>query len=150
MKYGFNCPVCNEFHFSKPQLGDEIGKRYCHICGWVLNEDELDNPSKLEKYKKIFFDHRKENPEWNYLEANASAPKPHKCPICGRTEFPDEASCDICIYCGWEDDVEQNDDPNLADGANKLCLNDYKKKYQEIIKNDPKFVWKKNLGKYDL
>lgn len=146
----FDCPICNEFHFSKPQLGDEIGKRRCHVCGWVVNEKELNNPTKLAKYKKVFLNHRKKDPEWNYWKANAPTPKPHKCPICGRTEFPDEASYDICGYCGWEDDGVQTDDPNYAGGANDLCLNDYKKKYKEIIKKDPKFIWEKNPHKYDL
>lgn len=47
----------------------------------------------------------------------------HKCPVCGRYEFPDIDSYDVCDVCGWEDDIVQEDDPDYAGGANRMSLN---------------------------
>lgn len=54
---------------------------------------------------------------------------PHKCPICGKTEFPERGSFDICSECGWEDDLIQTDDPDEEAGANIMSLNEYKTAY---------------------
>lgn len=148
MKYiNFVCPVCDGFEFTKPLPGEEDDIRQCHICGWVYNEDEMEHPEKLDKYRKAFQEHRKEDPQWNWLAANAPDPILHKCPVCGKYEFEDEDSHDICPYCGWEDDSVQTDDPNCSGGANDLCLNDYKKQYQELLTRNPDYIWKKDIGK---
>lgn len=68
----------------------------------------------------------------------------HMCPICGKTEFSDENSFEICDYCGWEDDGLQEDCPNEWGGANELSKNDYAKLYQETIKMNPRFKWSKD------
>lgn len=47
-----------------------------------------------------------------------SALGPHKCPICGQYEFPEEGSFDICEVCGWEDDLYINDEGKEDSGAN--------------------------------
>lgn len=143
MKYNFNCPVCDEFFFSKPLPEDNNSINRCYICGWVLNEEEMKNKEKLNKYKKIFIDNRKNNPEWTWIEANAPDPIPHMCPVCGKYEFPDYNSFDICSYCGWEDDNVQLNDPNYSGGANNLSLKDYKKQYEQKVKNNPKYKWDK-------
>lgn len=51
---------------------------------------------------------------------------PHKCPVCGKTEFPERGSFDICTECGWEDDMIQTDYPDEEAGANMMSLNEYK------------------------
>ncbi len=56
---------------------------------------------------------------------------PHMCPVCGKYEFGDMDSYDICPFCGWEDDGEQLDDPDFAGGVNHMSLNDYKKEYSK-------------------
>lgn len=43
---------------------------------------------------------------------------PHKCPICGQYEFPEEGSFDICEVYGWEDDLYINDEGKEDSGAN--------------------------------
>lgn len=53
----------------------------------------------------------------------------HKCPVCGKYEFPEIDSFDVCEVCGWEDDGVQEDDPNYAGGANKMSLNQAKAAY---------------------
>lgn len=50
----------------------------------------------------------------------------HKCPVCGKYEFPEADSFDICDVCGWEDDGLQEDEPDCAGGANDMSLNEYK------------------------
>lgn len=44
----------------------------------------------------------------------------HKCPVCGKYEFPEIDSFDVCEACGWEDDGVQEDDPDYERGANDL------------------------------
>ena len=67
-----------------------------------------------------------------------------KCPICGRGRFSFENSFEICNYCGWENDGIQAEDPDYEGGANEVSLNVYKKRYLEIIKNNPKYKWSKD------
>ena len=54
----------------------------------------------------------------------------HKCPICGRYEFPDDNSFDICPVCNWEDDLVQLDDPDEEGCANRMSLNQARKAWQ--------------------
>jgi hypothetical protein len=59
------------------------------------------------------------------------------CPICGYDSFYKEdfpGSHDICIICGWEDDFAQFSHPDWAVGANKVSLNEYKVRYQNLLK----------------
>ena len=49
--------------------------------------------------------------------------KKHMCPVCGRYEFEEEGSFDICEVCGWEDDNYQERHPDYVDGANHISLN---------------------------
>lgn len=47
----------------------------------------------------------------------------HKCPVCGKYEFDEYDSYDICPVCGWEDDAYQIENPDDDCGANNVCLN---------------------------
>ena len=38
---------------------------------------------------------------------------------------------DICLYCGWENDGLQNEQPGYMGGANHLSFNQYKKFWEE-------------------
>lgn len=53
----------------------------------------------------------------------------HSCPICGKYEFEERDSFDMCPICGWFDDDLQLVKPNLS-GRNKLSLNEYRQKWQ--------------------
>ncbi len=52
-----------------------------------------------------------------------------KCPVCGKTEFEEYSSFDICPFCKWEDDGIQGDDHNYAGGANHLSVNEARIEY---------------------
>lgn len=54
----------------------------------------------------------------------------HRCPVCGKTEFPDWLSFEICQECGWEDDLMDPDDPEEFTGANPYDLDEYREKYR--------------------
>jgi uncharacterized Zn finger protein (UPF0148 family) len=53
-----------------------------------------------------------------------------KCPVCGEYTFTGENDFDVCPVCEWENDGVQTDDPSYWGGANELCLNDYKKEWE--------------------
>ena len=60
----------------------------------------------------------------------------HLCPVCGKYEFEEYCSYDICEVCGWEDDAVQEKYPDLKGGANRMSLNEAKIAYasgQKII-----------------
>ena len=55
----------------------------------------------------------------------------HKCPVCGKYEFREIDSCEICPECGWEDDAYQMNHPDDDLGPNDgYSLNEYKEKYE--------------------
>ena len=64
----------------------------------------------------------------------------HKCPVCEQTLFPCEGSHLICEVCGWEDDWQQLEDPDMDGGANILSLDQYRRWAIEkgIIKTNEK------------
>ena len=53
----------------------------------------------------------------------------HLCPVCGKYEFEESLSFDICEVCGWEDDWIEGNDPDEESGANHLSLNEAKEKW---------------------
>jgi hypothetical protein len=53
-----------------------------------------------------------------------------KCPVCGENNFDGENDFDVCPICEGENDGVQADDPAYWGGANDLCLNDYKKEWE--------------------
>ena len=152
------CPVCGKFYFEDPSNANSKYKRkeylngnvYCFQCGWIYDLKEIENPDSyigrneitLNQYIEHYNELIKLNPHYHYLDDKAAKSGPYMCPICGKCKFRDESTFDICPYCGWEDDGVQNDNPNYAGGANELSLIEYKKQYEEKIKEDPKYVWK--------
>lgn len=146
------CPVCGNFYFSDLQEGDAVEDLYCHRCGWKYDIKQAEKPTlKDGKNEKCVLELRKEyleklesNPDYDYLEVTYSATE-HKCPICGKYTFEDTASFDICPYCGWEDDELMEKEPDKwAGSANDLCLNDYKKRYDELVARKPNYTYSKD------
>ena len=162
------CPICEYFYFSalkeddKEYLGyfSRIVEKFaikteipqCHRCGWKYDLEQLNNPQlkqgenelSLIEYKKWYSAKIQEDPAYDYLESHYS-PQPHKCPICGKYEFGDINSHDYCRFCGWEDDGLMEDEPDSWAGcANDLCLNDFKKRYNELIAKNPKYKYTKD------
>lgn len=52
-----------------------------------------------------------------------------KCKVCGIGNV--DFIHDICMFCGWEDDGLQNEQPDYMGGANHMSLNQYKKFWEE-------------------
>ena len=52
-----------------------------------------------------------------------------KCACCGNLTLRKDSLFEICCVCGWENDDIQEDNPDLAGGANDLSLNQYKEFY---------------------
>lgn len=68
------------------------------------------------------------------------------CPVCGKFYFSKLTDDEIetkdfiqCSVCGWINDLNQTDNPDLADGHNKLSLNDYKSEYEKKINDNPDY-----------
>lgn len=57
----------------------------------------------------------------------------HRCPVCGKYEFKEEGSFDICPYCDWEDDWYQEKHPDFWGGANSMSLNQAREAYRKNI-----------------
>lgn len=148
------CPVCNKLYFSKdkdPIVENHLDQQ-CHICGWKYDLEQTENPDlkngtnklSLNEYRNWYQSQLKKNPSFNYTD-DRYKPKPHKCPVCGKYEFGEESSFDICPFCGWEDDGVMEEYPNQFDGcANDLCLNLFKERYQKEIKKNPNYKFKKD------
>ena len=54
----------------------------------------------------------------------------HLCPVCGKTEFLKRLSHEICEFCGWQDDILDENDPDEFTGANPYELSEYREKYK--------------------
>ena len=54
---------------------------------------------------------------------------PYKCKVCGMGDV--NFIHDICMFCGWEDDGLQNEQPDYMGGANHMSFNQYKKFWEE-------------------
>lgn len=97
----------------------------------------LTNELSLNDCRKWFQSKIDENQEYDYVEDNYTVTA-HMCPVCGKYEFENTDSYDICPYCGWEDDELMESEPDKWAGCtNPLCLNDYCKDYQQKIKDIP-------------
>ena len=51
------------------------------------------------------------------------------CPVCNEYFF--DGKYDICPVCGWENDPVQYQDPDFEGGANKLSLNEARKRFRK-------------------
>lgn len=134
-----DCPVCGKTHFSKLSEDDISYEPYaqCRQCGWINDLEQTQNPDleeglnpmSLKRYRKVYRQKIKNNPNYNYQQAHFN-PHQHPCPVCGKYVFNDISSFDICPYCGWEDDELMEAEPDKWAGCtNDLCLNDYRKRY---------------------
>ena len=146
------CPVCGKFYFSEWEDGDEDCEFYCWDCGWEYDLEQAENPElkhgknemSVVEYRQWYADKLKENPDYDYTEEHY-VPEPHMCPVCGKYEFADTDSHDKCRFCGWEDDIVMEKEPDLWAGCgNELCLNDFKKRYERLIAENPNYKYTKN------
>lgn len=143
------CPVCGKYMFVddtdlEKEDPDYEGKcdDFCVECGWQYDLNQTNDPDlkngkntmSLNEYKAWYMSKVEENPNYSYLE-EAFPSTPHMCPVCGEYEFPDKESWEVCPVCGWVDDEIMEKEPDKwAGNANDLCLNDFKKRYNETQK----------------
>ena len=67
-----------------------------------------------------------------------------KCPVCQNNTFNEnDYEYKICEECFWEYDPVQVGNPNYGGGANVHSLNEYKKIYEKLKKENPSFSCKK-------
>lgn len=52
------------------------------------------------------------------------------CPCCERHHFENIDFFEVCPVCLWLDDGVQRDNPNYSGGANKLSLNEFRKRWK--------------------
>lgn len=77
--------------------------------------------------------------------------KPMLCPVCGRFYFSELSDDEIedgetpnttqCSRCGWFYDLEQVSNPDLEKESNAMSLNQYKKWYEDKIKDNPEWEY---------
>jgi ribosomal protein L37E len=63
------------------------------------------------------------------------------CPICGKERFSQDDHFIFCNMCGWEGNI--NNDDNIVE-LNGYSARDYRKVYQEYLKQNPNYIWKKD------
>lgn len=63
------------------------------------------------------------------------------CPCCGwRTLSESYGSYDICPICFWEDDIVQLHNLTLAGGANRVCLVEAQRSYEQCGASEARFL----------
>jgi hypothetical protein len=64
------------------------------------------------------------------------------CPCCGFYTLSQEPPCsyEICPVCFWEGDGVQFDDPDYAGGANRVSLNEARRRFRATGMSEPGFA----------
>ena len=117
LDYTDNPEQFREVHFAK----EEKKQRYDYLC------------RELKTYSvkaKAVLNSRENNREDN-TDGKENMEK-FKCPCCGYYTLPNTGEYDICPVCFWEDDVVQEDDPDLEGGANDLSLRECRENYRKF------------------
>ena len=151
------CPVCGQYEFvadteAEKDLPESTAEDdWCPTCGWIYDLNQTNNPSSkngknkmsLSEYQEWYKRKIKETPDYDYSEERFP-PIPHACPVCGKHEFSDDNSFEVCPECGWVDDALMEESPNEWGGcSNDLCLTDYKARYEKLKHDNPKYKYKK-------
>lgn len=148
------CPVCHDTYFSPLTESDfEYGRDLqCQQCGWIYDlaqvEDkdlvDAENGISLREYRKRYQELIRQNPNYNYQESQYKK-KTFLCPVCHKHRFPDRGTFEICPECGWEEDGIMDLYPDKYEGcANDLCFNDFKARYERLLKENPNYRYKKD------
>lgn len=98
-----------------------------NINYWCIDEDHYLIYDDQEEYGKLL----------EYLKGEVMSRTNIPCPVCGKYIFNEEDDYDICKHCGWE-----NENCFEGGGANDLCIDEYKKRYQAYVELNPKYIWK--------
>ena len=99
--------------FMQGKVYDKIGES--HGLWRVIDEtgeDYLYDPDVFEVLTDEQYEELMKTPDF----------QPHKCPICGKTEFPWKNSGKMCVVCKWFD----FDDPAWNKG---MTVEEYKREY---------------------
>lgn len=132
------CPVCGKFFFSDLPEGDDITRLKCSKCGWRYDYSQAANPDlrhgknakSVNEYRQWYQRMIADDLDYDYSEEHCLPKELHQCPVCGKHQFKERDSFDICPICGWVDDGLMEDEPDRwAGNSNDLCLNDFRKRF---------------------
>ena len=150
------CPICGKHRF--PDKGDEYN--ICPHCGWVHDAISEEDPHKawgpnslsMDDHKIRYLHYVELNPDYHFKRdgyPDIPQVEPIDCPVCGKFQFApltwDDIYCGMtpsdsyCTLCGWHYDPSQHIDPDKKEGANALSLNEYKKWYEDKLKENPDY-----------
>ena len=142
------CPICG-----KEKFYPEDYFIFCNHCGWEGNINVDDKMVELNgysarDYRKVYQEYLKSHPNYiwkedkdaldNYMDSFVDYG--NNCPCCGEESYDSEHI--YCYKCGWKYNFVQAQFPDFDDSSNKLSLNQYKNQYNNIIKNNPNYLWK--------
>lgn len=142
------CPVCGKEQFDKNDCFV-----FCNQCGWEGNINIDDNMVELngmstKDYRKVYQEYIKEHPNYIWKKDKEALEKymdsfrynDSICPVCGENSF--EPDYRYCYKCGWKYNFVQAEFPDYDCSSNKLSLNEYKNNYNQLLKNNPNYMWK--------
>ena len=109
-----------------PDLLEEGMRRYC-------KHSQLEYTAMLwgrhSGYTIDFMDEEKQKQAVAFADKLLAADR--ICPCCGQYYFTEKNAYEICPVCGWEDDPLQRREPEFEGGANRLSLQEARRKYHE-------------------
>ena len=118
-----------------------VGDRVFDLTSEQFGDEVLDYTGNPEQFREVHFAREEKKQRYEYLCMELKKHKKKcRCPCCGYYTLPGAGAYDICPVCFWEDDPVQEEDPDLAGGANDLSLREGRENYKKYGACEERFT----------